>query len=207
MFRCSFNYHNVANPFGDAAIAAVGIVSRVLTLGIMIIMGFLKGYQTFVGFNFGAKKYERVKKATNISILWTTAFCVICCVGILIFRVPLIHAFNSADSDVLDIGTRALIPSALTFLTVGFQVVYSTKFMGLGKGVEGGLISLGRQGFFFIPAIYIMSSVWGLNGLIYAQPVADILSFVLVCVLAVKNAKEEKSLFNDNARLDTRKLK
>ncbi|MDD4843511.1 MAG: MATE family efflux transporter, partial [Anaerotignum sp.] len=86
--------NNLATPYGDAAIAAVGIVSRITTLGIMTIMGFLKGYQTFVGFNYGAKNYARLRRATQTAVLWTTIFCILCCGGMLLFRDPLIQAFN-----------------------------------------------------------------------------------------------------------------
>lgn len=186
--------NNVAKPFGDEAIAACGIVSRIITLGIMILMGFMKGYQTFVGFNYGAKQYNRVRSATYTELLWSEIFCAICCIGIIIFRIPLIRAFSPNDMLVVQIGSRAMAFNAITFLTVGFQIVYSTKFMGLGRAVDGGLVSLGRQGFFFIPAIYILTNCFGLNGLIISQPVADILSMLLVCVLAVKNNKEENNL-------------
>lgn len=183
--------NNLALPYGDAAIAAVGIVSRIITLGFMTIMGFLKGYQTFVGFNYGAGNYIRVRSATQTAILWTTIFCAVSCGAMLLFRVPLIQAFNKNDPMVLSIGTRALVFQAFTFLTAGFQYVYTTKFMGLGKGMEGSLVSLGRQGFFFLPFIYLFTKLWGLNGLILAQPTADILSLLLVVFLAGKNKKEE----------------
>lgn len=106
-----------AAPFGDVVIAVCGIVSRVMTLGFMILMGFMKGYQVFVGYHYGAKNYERVHLATRKVLVWSNA----------------------------------------------------TKFMGLGKGKEREWISLGRQGFFFIPAIYVLIAYFGLNGLILAQ--------------------------------------
>lgn len=191
--------NNLAAPYGDAAIAAVGIVSRITTLGLMTIMGFSKGYQTFVGFNYGAKNYERVRRATQTMLLWASVFCVIVCGAMLLFRIPLIQAFNKNDPLLLSIGVKALFFQALAFLTSGFQFVYTTKFMGMGKGLEGGLVSLGRQGFFFIPIVYLFTALWGLNGLILAQPAADLLSFVLIGVLAFKNKKEETALFYASA--------
>lgn len=186
--------NNLAAGYGDSAIAALGIVSRISSLGIMTIMGFLKGYQTFAGFNYGAQNYRRMQSATRTVLIWTTAFAAISCLGMILFRVPLIRAFNKNDAEVLAIGAKALVVNAVTFLTVGFQVVYSTKFMGLGKAKEGGLISLGRQGFFFLPIVYLFTCLLGLNGLIMAQPAADLLSMALVCVLAGKNSREEKAL-------------
>ena len=186
--------NNVAKGYGDSAIAALGIVNRIATLGMMMLMGFLKGYQTLVGFNYGAGRYDRVRKATDTVLLWSTVFCAIGFLIMIIFRTALISAFSPRDVLVVEIGTKALILNAITFLTIGFQLVYSTKFMGMGSAVSGGLISLGRQGFFFIPVIYLLSAVFGLNGLLLAQPVADILSMILVCVLAYRNHKAENLL-------------
>ncbi|MDD4843058.1 MAG: MATE family efflux transporter, partial [Anaerotignum sp.] len=141
-----------------------------------------------------AKNYARLRRATQTAVLWTTIFCILCCGGMLLFRDPLIQAFNKNDPAVLAIGTKALFFQGLMFLGNGFQVVYTTKFMGMGKGLEGGLVSLGRQGFFFIPIIYLFTAAWGLNGLILAQPAADLLSFLLISVLAFRNKKEEQTL-------------
>jgi putative MATE family efflux protein len=183
-----------AAKYGDAAVAAFGIVNRIMTLGVMTMFGFLRGYQPFIGFNYGAKKYERVKSATKYVLLWSTVFAGICCAAMILFRGQLICAFNSSDPQVQRIGSQAILFNAVTFLTMGIQTVYSFKFMGLGKAVEGGLISLGRQGIFFIPIIVLLSSVFGLVGVILAQPTADLLSFLLVVVLAQKNRNEEKLL-------------
>lgn len=185
---------NIASGYGDSAVAACGIVSKIETMGFMIIFGFMKGYQTVTGYNYGAKKYNKIKEATHKSLLWASVFCIIFSSAMIFLRTPIIHLFSKNDADVLSIGSKALIFNGITFLTIGFQIVFSTKFMGLGKGLEGGLVSLGRQGFFFIPAIYIMSAFFGLNGVIFAQPVADILSFILVSFLAYKNIKQEKAL-------------
>lgn len=186
--------NNVAAPFGDSVVAAVGIVSRIITLGIMIVMGFLKGYQTLVGFNYGSGNYDRVHAATKTALIWSTAFSFIYSILLIIFRVPIIRAFNPSDATVLDIGGKALLLCAITFLTVGFQLVYSCKFMALGKGIDSALVGLGRQGFFFIPTIYILTAFFGINGIIFTQPVADILSAVMVLILALKNRKGEKRL-------------
>lgn len=184
----------VAAAYGDAAIAALGIVNRITSLCLMTVMGFLKGYQPFVGFNHGAGKHARVKEATRIELIWTTGFALLACVAMVAMRVPVIRAFNQYDAEVLRIGVKALAVNGITFATMGIQLVYSTKFMGLGRAKEGGLISLGRQGLFFIPVIFVFSALWGLDGVIYAQPAADILSLILVGLLGYKNYQEEKRM-------------
>jgi len=161
----------------------------------MTIMGFLKGYQTFVGFNYGAKSYKRMQDATKTMLLWTSCFCLLASGTMFLFRVPLIQAFSKNDPLLVSIGVKVLVLQACVFLTAGFQYVFTTKFLGMGKGMEGSLVSLGRQGFFFIPIVYIFTASWGLNGLILAQPVADFLSFALIGILAFRNKKKEESLY------------
>lgn len=184
----------VASNYSTDAIAACGIVSRIASLAMMMVMGFLKGYQTFVGYNFGAKNYDRVKESTKTALIWSTIYSVIFSAIMIFLCKQLVLAFNKDSADVLAIGMKALILNGITCLTLGFQMVYSSKFMGLGKGIQSGLICIGRQGFFFIPVIFICSSLWGLDGVIYSQPIADILSFILVVILAYRNHNEEKNL-------------
>lgn len=193
---------NVASGYGDSTIAACGVVNRITSLGMMIIMGFLKEYQTFVGFNYGAKNFERVKEATKKVLIWSTVFSALFCAVMILLRTPLINAFNKkSDADFLAIGTKAMLICGITYITMGFQLVYSTKFMGEGNGLYGGLVGLGRQGFFMIPLLYILSAKFGLNGFLVAQPVADVLSTILVAVLAYKNRRKEKVLINKYLQL------
>lgn len=188
--------NNFAADYGDSAIAALGIVSRMSSLGFMTIMGFCKGYQTLVGYNYGAKNHSRIRETTKIALMWTSGFCVLCCIGMFVFRRPLILAFNSQDPEVLSIGIKALIWNAITFLTFGFQIVYCTKFMAMGKAAASGLMSIGRQGFFFIPIIYICSAIWGLSGIIIAQPLADIFSMLLVFYLVIYDSRKNGFMSN-----------
>lgn len=180
--------------YGDSAVAAMGVVNKILSLGFMIIMGFLKGYQTFVGFNYGAKNPTRVQEATKTSLLWTTVFSVTAALLLIIFRSPLMHAFTKSDSAMMQIGETAILVSSITFMSMGYQLVYSTMFMGLGRAKEGGLVSVGRQGMFFVPLIMILPMCFGLNGIIFSQPVADVCSLVLVIVLVRKYKAKGSSL-------------
>lgn len=181
--------NNQAAAYGDPAVAALGIVTRIVSLGSMMLMGFLKGYQPFVGYNYGAGKYERVKEATKTALIWTTGFCLVTAAFMIGGRHILIYAFSKNDALVMSIGTKALIFNSITFIGMGYQTVYSFRFMGLGRAKEGGMISLGRQGIFFIPIIIILTYALGLNGIILAQPLADICSMILVFFLAKQSHK------------------
>lgn len=187
----------LAAGYGDAAVAALGVVSRVMSLFNMALFGFLKGYVPFVGYNYGAKQEDRVQLATKTVLKWSTIFCIVVAGTMIIFANPIISAFSKNDIEVVSLGTKALVLNAIVFCGFGFQVVYSNMFLALGKAKEGGLISIGRQGLFFIPAIFILAAIFHLNGVIAAQPVADICSFILVIVL-IRKPKEAKSIAQVN---------
>ncbi|TCO68691.1 MATE family efflux transporter [Marinisporobacter balticus] len=178
--------NTIASAYGDSAVAAIGIASRIMSLGTMAIFGFLKGFQAFVGYNYGSGRMDRVEKSKNIALLWTTCFCAIVTVCILLFSKDIIYAFNKNDPAVMSIGRKVLILNGIIFLGLGFQLVYGTFFLALGKSKEGGAISVCRQGAFFIPLVLIMPIFFNLNGLIIAQPLADMASIILVFILKSK---------------------
>lgn len=183
--------------YGDFVVAAFGIVNRMISLFVMILMGFLKGYQPFIGYNYTAGKEERVKEATKTVMIWTSIFCIVAVVIMILGRYQLIELFSKEDEDVIKVGTKILIVNAITFLGMGYQTVHSFRFMGLGKAKEGGLISIGRQGIFFIPIILVLTYTMGLNGIILSQPLADICSMFLVFMLVKGNKKDDKRIVSD----------
>lgn len=169
-----------AKQYGDVAVAGIGIANRILSLGLMIITGFLKGYQPFVGFNYGAKHYERANSATKIMLWGASAFCVAVGGALILGHNQLMSIFVKADPRVVQIGGKVLILNAITFMGNGYVMVYCFLFMALGKAKQSGIISLSRQGFFFIPLILILPVVFGMDGVIFAQPLADCLTILLI---------------------------
>ncbi|HBE79443.1 MAG TPA: MATE family efflux transporter, partial [Firmicutes bacterium] len=142
--------NKAASNFGDPAVAAMGIVTRVFAIVTYVVFGYSKGFQPLAGFNYGAKKIDRLKEAVSVSLRWTTWFCGISALLIGVFA-HLIIALFSNDSVVIHIGSKALIANSIIFISFGFQTIYISLFLALGKAKEGGLLSIGRQGIFFIP--------------------------------------------------------
>lgn len=193
-----------AKAYDDQAIAAIGIVLRIITLGTNVVFGFMKGFQPIAGYNYGAKNFGRLKDATKTTIKWTTIFCIAWTAISFIFAKPIISIFSS-DEEVIRIGVKALRANTIMFFTFGFQFTYSTLYLAIGKAVSGGLLNIGRQGIFFIPVILIMPSLLGLNGIIYSQAVADILTSVVTVVFAVKIEREFRQIVSeDKVELKTR---
>uniref|UniRef100_A0A7C9JDI6 Multidrug export protein MepA n=1 Tax=Muribaculaceae bacterium Z82 TaxID=2304548 RepID=A0A7C9JDI6_9BACT len=176
-----------AASYGDAAVAALGIEARIMNLASMVAFGFVKGYQPFAGFNYGARQFGRVREATKTACVWETAFACVAAVLLIAFAEPLLSAFSQGNASIVAIGAIALFWNALSFSTFGVQAVYSAFFLALGKAKQGALIAVGRQGIFFIPALLIGSAAFGLPGIIAAQPIGDLLSFLLVLVLVAQS--------------------
>lgn len=182
--------NTAASNYGDPAVAAMGIVTRILALGTFVVFGYMKGFQPVAGYNYGAKNYGRLNEATRVSLQWATWFCGIMALIMIMFPGTIVSLFSKNDAMVINIGGRALRAGGIMFVFFGFQMVYGTLFLALGKAKEGGILSISRQGIFFIPIILILPHVIGLNGVIYSQAIADLLTVVLTAVFAVKLKKE-----------------
>lgn len=177
--------NTASSHYGDSAVAAMGVVTRVLALGSYVIFGYAKGFQTVAGFNFGAKNYKRLKEAILVSLKWSTIFCAVTEIILLIFSRQIISLF-SKDASVIAIGSAALRASSITFILFGFQYIYTTLFLALGKAFKGTILSIARQGIFFIPVILILPGILGLNGIIFTQPIVDVMTTILTVIFAVK---------------------
>ncbi len=164
----------IAADYGDSVVAAIGIEARVIALGTMAVFGFLKGFQPFVGYNYGAKNWTRVEEAKKFALRLTSCFCILVAAGLIAFSSNIVELFNKNDLIVMKVGKEALILNGIVFATLGFQLVYGTFYLALGKSKQGGILSICRQGLFFIPLVLILPQLFGVQGILFAQPIADI---------------------------------
>lgn len=179
-----------AGPYGDSVIAGMGAVTRIVSMGSLIVFGFIKGFQPIAGYSYGAKKFDRLHKAIRTSILWSTVFCVIYGLLLAIFSSRIIAQFTDGDLEMIRVGTQSLRINGLSFLLFGFYTVYSSLFLALGKGLEGFVLGVCRQGICFVPVILILPAFWGINGILYVQPIADVLSAIITIFMALHLHKE-----------------
>lgn len=182
--------NDAAKEYGGSALAAMGPVTKILSMGTLIVYGFLKGFQPIAGYSYGAKKYERLLEAIRTATLWSTIFCIIFGLAAAIFSGPIMTQFTSGDAQMIQTGQRALQINGLSFMLFGVYTVYSFLFLVMGKAREGCLLGACRQGICFLPAILLLPHILGLNGVILAQPVADVLSFVITIIMAVRLHRE-----------------
>lgn len=181
-----------ANPFGDAAIAAMSIVSRYMMFINSALIGFGQGFQPVCGFNFGARRYDRVIRAfwfcVRVAVVMLTVF------GVIAFLLSggIVAAFRRDDPEVIRIGTLAL---RLQLLTMPFQawiIMSNMLTQSIGYGFRASLVAMGRQGLFLIPALAVLPPAFGVLGIQMAQPIADMLTFVMAAAIVQGVLKELK---------------
>lgn len=177
--------NTAAKPYGDYAVAAMGAVIRIMTVVTYVVFGFLKGFQPFAGYNYGAKKYERLKKSIRLCMIWSTAFCIFAAIVLFTFADPVVSLFGT-DVKMIDLAAKALRLNAVLFITFGFQMVYASLYLAIGKSLIGSILSLSRQGIFFFPLVFALPHLLGLTGVIWVQPMADLLTTILTVIFAVK---------------------
>lgn len=181
-----------ASFYGEEAIAAMGIVLRIVTLGTNVVFGYMKGLQPLAGFNYGAKNYGRVREAIKASIKWTNVFCVAWTVIVYIFAPSILSIFGT-DENVLNIAVPALRAAVIMFITFGFQFTYSTLYLSTGKALGGVFLNSLRQGIVFIPIILLLPKFMGLNGVIYAQTISDLITTIITIPFAISVNKSLKN--------------
>ncbi|WP_294148577.1 MATE family efflux transporter [uncultured Clostridium sp.] len=179
-----------AGEYGDSVIAGMGAVTRIVSMGSLMVFGFIKGFQPIAGYSYGAKKYDRLQEAIKTSILWSTIFCVIFGLAMALFPTVIISQFTKGDAEMIRVGQSALRANGLSFILFGFYTVYSSLFLALGKAREGFILGACRQGLCFVPVILLLPHIWGLGGILYAQPAADVISAAIAVAMAVSLHRE-----------------
>lgn len=186
-----------ASFYGEEAIAAMGIVLRIVTLGTNVVFGYMKGLQPLAGFNYGAKNYGRVREAIKASIKWTNIFCVVWTVIVYIFASSILSIFGT-DENVLNIAVPALRAAVIMFITFGFQFTYSTLYLSTGKALGGVFLNSLRQGIVLIPIILLLPKFMGLNGVIYAQTISDLITTIITIPFAISIHKKLRLAIKNN---------
>ncbi len=173
---------------GDAAIAGMSVVTRVLMLLASALIGFGQGYQPVCGFNYGAKLFSRVKEGYFFCVKVGTAILTAGSALCLIFA-PQIISFFRDDPEVIKVGSVALRAQAISLPLMATIVITNMMLQSMGKGVKATITSSARNGIFFIPLILILPRLFGLFGVEITQAIADLFSFLLTIPFAVSELR------------------
>lgn len=182
--------NRASSNYGDSVIAGMGAVTRVTSMGTLVVFGFLKGFQPIAGFSYGAKKFDRLREAIKTSIIWSTSFCLVVGLVMAVFSTQIISQFTEGDNQMILVGQKSLFANGITFILFGFYTVYSSLLLALGKGAAGFFLGACRQGVCFVPVVLLLPMVWGMNGILYAQPIADVISVVITVFMALHLHRE-----------------
>lgn len=182
-----------ASGFGDAAVAAMSIVTRIMMFINSALIGFGQGFQPVCGFNFGAKRYGRVLEAYYFCRKVAFVFLLVMAVVMFLIATPILRMFRREDAEVIRIGATALRMQCALLPIQSFTIIGNMLVQSIGYSFRATLTAIGKQGLFFIPAILTLPGWLGIPGLQLSQPIADLLTFVLtqgIVVMVVKELKE-----------------
>lgn len=172
-----------AQPYGDAAIAAMSIVARYSHFINSAIIGFGQGFQPVCGFNYGAGNYRRVMEAFYYCV--RTAFKVLLVLALVSFALahPIMAAFRRDDAAVIATGTLALRAQCVTLPFMSYLTMANMFTQTIGYGVRATVVSILRQGICFVPFILLLPAIFGLWGVVLAQPFADVVSLLIAYLI------------------------
>lgn len=182
---------------GDLAVSGMGIINSLQTLFIMPIIGLNQGVQPIISFNFGARKFDRVKEAAKLAIKAATITVILGFSISRLFPEQLISLFNR-EPELLNFGKTALLSWFLCMPLVGFQVIGANFFQAIGRAKTAMFLTLSRQLIFLIPAIIVFPRLWGIEGLFYAAPFADFISFITTAAFFYMGMKTLEKSFKES---------
>jgi len=179
-----------AGPYGDAAIAAMSIVTRVFQFAMTMLMGFSQGFQPVCGFNFGAKRYDRVMEGFWFCVKLLFSAISVSAVLLFVFAPQVIALFRADDQQVIDIGKAALRYICFTLPPTTFIIVCDSMLQTIGKSKLASILAVSRQGIFLIPLLLILPRLFGLTGVQISQPISNLLSFAIAVPMCLTTFNE-----------------
>jgi len=182
-----------AAVYGDAAVAAMSIVSRVFMFAISALLGFGQGFQPVCGFNYGAGLFDRVRRAFWFCVrLSTIVLLVLAAVGLL-FAPQIMALFRKDDLQVIQIGTLALRSQFAVLPLSSFTILAMMLTQTIGISGKASVLALARQGLFFVPFVLVLPRLIGILGVQISQPVSDIFAFILSMIITLPVLHELKT--------------
>jgi len=187
-----------AAVYGDAAVAAMSIVGRLFMFVFVVNLGIGQGYMPVAGYNYGAGRFDRVKAAFLFTLKVTSAMMTLSGIAAFMAAPSLIRIFIKTDPDVVRIGALALRAMCFAMPLIPLGVVCNMTFQSIGKSWTATVLSLARQGIFFLPLILVLPRFIGLTGVQITQPLADALTFLCCLPLAFFFFKELDAMSKTN---------
>lgn len=186
--------NNFAVSYGDTVLASLGVVNRLMLFPVMILVGLCQGAQPLIGYNYASKNYKRMNGVIKLTAIIGTIMGVVFTGVLVLFGEYAVKAFLQ-ESKAIELSVQFLRVVVMSVPILGIQFILTGVFQATGKAVPSLILSISRQGLIFVPVLFIGNAIAGLNGIVYAQPVADIVTTFVGVVLfkvAMKGIKEIK---------------
>ena len=180
---------------GDVAIAAMGIINSIAMLILMPIFGINQGAQPIIGYNFGAKNYDRVRRTIKLAIIAATCIATAGFIVVELFPRQILSLFSSRNAEMtamLDIGTPAIRVFLMMLPITGLPIVGSNFFQAIGKARISIFLSLSKQVLFQVPLLFILPHYFKLMGIWAAGPVSDLLSAILITIFLMRELNKNR---------------
>ena len=178
--------------YGDSAVAAMGVAIKVNTLMIFIVMGLCSGVQPILAFNYGAGNHKRLMDVFRFTAIVSVMIGGALTISLLAFREQTIRLFIN-DDVVVEYSAKMFGILQLSCPVIGLMFLGINTLQAFGKAVQSLLLSVCRQGVIYIPLLFVFNHIWGLYGAIYAQPVTDFITIVIVLAICVHTFAELRS--------------
>lgn len=175
--------------YGDMALAGIGVAMKVTMITGMVCIGLGQGIQPLLGYCVGAKKWDRYKSALRFSLLFAFVLSTVLTGICYLFTNQIVNVFLT-DAEAFDYGTsfvRILLSTSFLF---GVFYVLTNALQACGAATESFIVNISRQGLIYIPVMFILGAVFQETGLVWAQPVADILSLIIALILSIRKTKQ-----------------
>ena len=182
-----------AGVYGDAAVAAMAIVTKVFNFLLSAVIGFGQGMQPVVGYNYGAKELGRVRQAVSFSLKFCTVILTVAAAVGAVFAPQIVQFFRN-DPAVVAVGTQAFRFQCISLPLAAVLVFANMLFQSLGKSWRASLLALCRQGMFFIPLVYLLPMHFGLLGLEVTQMCSDLIAFLVSAAFLLHYFRREFDL-------------
>ena len=170
--------YNLASAYGDLNVASLGVASRVFSIPIFVFIGIAVGVQSLIGYNYGARNYHRLKSGIANSLKISLSLGAFFTLLFALFPRALIAAFIN-DPRIMDLGRQVLGAYVFAIPSAAIGMILMSSLQAMGKALPAFIVSLSRQGLIYIPALFTLNAVYGFGGLIFALPVADVLTTML----------------------------
>lgn len=175
---------------GDPALDAMSVVSKIFMIVFSTSLGIGQGYQPVCGYNYFAKKYDRVKEATYFTLTCGAVLMFLTCILLFIFAEPVMSVFGKQSAETVKIGTRVIRYQSIAMPFLSLNVIANMSFQSTKKKTSATILSCCRQGIFFIPFIWLLPMVFDLTGVELTQALSDFCTFLFTIPFFIKFVKE-----------------